>query len=190
MRGRARSRTASSSVAGAVKEKMRTHSGTGSAFMHLTLLDDNNQARPPPHVLTPSHTLHPLRHTPRASQVVADLSDDSLKLGFYSPADGWTLHITDLDPHSISTGGGLEDVTLVKKYEISEEDYLKRENNFRAWKEEQQKRDPNWTFARHIKDRQVGALTRAMARILWHQYVAPLGPTGCAEDEGGSQLCA
>jgi tubulin-folding cofactor B len=112
-----------------LKEKLRSHAGTGSDFMHLTLLDDNNQ-------------------------VVADLVDDELLLGYFSPMNGWTIHITDLDPHSLSAGGGLEDVSLVKKYEISEEDYLKRDNNFRQWKEDQKKKDPSWTFTRHIKDRQ------------------------------------
>ncbi|EOD15772.1 hypothetical protein EMIHUDRAFT_76170, partial [Emiliania huxleyi CCMP1516] len=63
--------------------------------------------------------------------------------GYFSPLDGYTLHITDLDPHSLSAGGGLEDVNLVKKYEISEEDYLKREDNFRAWKEAKKREDPS-----------------------------------------------
>jgi len=112
-----------------VKEKLRAHVGTGSTFMHLTLLDFDGQ-------------------------VVADMSNDELKLGYFSPQDGWTIHVTDLDPHSLSAGGGLEDVSLVQKYEISEEDYLKRENNFRRWKEEKQKADPNWTFAKEIKARQ------------------------------------
>merc|ERR1719284_2273198 len=97
--------------------------------MHLTLLDHNGQ-------------------------VVADLSSDEMKLGFYSPMDGWTIHVTDLDPYSLSSGGGLEDVSLVQKYEISEEDYLKRDKNFRRWKEEKQKQDPNWSFAKEIKNRQ------------------------------------
>lgn len=112
-----------------VKEKLRSHTGTGSAFMHLTLLDGDGQ-------------------------VVADMSNDELMLGYFSPMDGWTIHITDLDPHSLSAGGGLEDVNLVQKYEISEEDYLKRENNFRRWKEEKQAADPSWSFAKEIKQRQ------------------------------------
>ena len=112
-----------------VKEKLRKHTGTGSLFMHLTLLDEN-------------------------SQVVADMSDDSLMLGYFSPMDGYTIHITDLDPHSLSAGGQLEDVSLVKKYEISEEDYLKREDNFRRWKEEKKRADPTWSFAKEIKERQ------------------------------------
>ena len=39
---------------------MRTHCGTGSAFMHLTLMNEHKQ-------------------------VVADMSDDSLMLGYFSP---------------------------------------------------------------------------------------------------------
>eukprot|EP00320_Phaeocystis_rex_P000537 CAMPEP_0119092436 /NCGR_PEP_ID=MMETSP1178-20130426/159759_1 /TAXON_ID=33656 /ORGANISM="unid sp, Strain CCMP2000" /LENGTH=305 /DNA_ID=CAMNT_0007076011 /DNA_START=46 /DNA_END=963 /DNA_ORIENTATION=- len=112
-----------------VKEKMRTHCGTGSAFMHLTLMNEHKQ-------------------------VVADMSDDSLKLGYFSPQDGWTIHITDLDANSLSANGGLEDVSLVKKYEISEEDYLKRDGNFRSWKAEKLKQDPTWTFSKQIKRQQ------------------------------------
>jgi len=112
-----------------VKDKLRTHTGTGSAFMHLTLLDENGQ-------------------------VVADMMDEELKLGYFSPVDGWTIHVTDLDPHSLAANGGLEDVSLVKKYEISEEDYMKRENNFRNWKASKQGADPSWTFGREIRDAQ------------------------------------
>jgi tubulin-folding cofactor B len=109
-----------------VKEKLRAHTGTGSAYMHLTMLDENNQ-------------------------VVADMIDDELKLGYFSPFDGWTIHVTDLDPHSLAAGGGLEDVSLVQKYEISEDDYNKRENNFRKWKEQKQAADPNWSFKKEIQ---------------------------------------
>jgi len=109
-----------------IKEKLRSHTGTGSLFMHLTLLDHNDQ-------------------------VVADMINDELKLGYYSPMDGWTIHITDLDPHSLSANGGLEDVSLVKKYEISEEDYVKREDNFRKWKHDKKAADPTWSLAKEVK---------------------------------------
>jgi len=112
-----------------VKEKLRSHTGTGSLFMHLTLLDHN-------------------------SQVVADMINDDVKLGFYSPVDGWTIHITDLDPHSLAANGGLEDVSLVKKYEISEEDYNKREDNFRKWKNDKKAADPTWSLAKEIRQNQ------------------------------------
>jgi len=114
---------------GRVKDKMRTHTGTGSMYMHLTLLDYNGQ-------------------------VVADMIDDDLKLGYFSPMDGWTIHITDLDPHSLAANGGLEDVSLVKKYEISDEDYNKREDNFRKWKADKLKADPTWTLGKEVKQNQ------------------------------------
>ena len=112
-----------------VKEKLRSHCGTGSLFMHLTLLDFNGQ-------------------------VVADMIQEELKLGFFSPEDGWTIHITDLDPNSMAANGGLEDVSLVKKYEISEEDYNKRENNFRRWKADKVAADPTWSMAKEVKQNQ------------------------------------
>ena len=40
------------------------------------------------------------------------------------------LHIVDLDPSSVTTGGWLEDTSLVEKYTISEEDYAKRTGKF------------------------------------------------------------
>ena len=112
-----------------VKEKLRSHCGTGSLFMHLTLLDFNGQ-------------------------VVADMINDEVKLGFFSPEDGWTIHITDLDPHSLAANGGLEDVSLVKKYEISDDDYNKREDNFRKWKANKLAADPSWTLAKEVKQQQ------------------------------------
>jgi len=118
-----------------VKEKLRTHCGTGSQFMHLTLMNECNQ-------------------------VMADMTDDSLKLGYFSPMNGWTIHITDLDPHSLAANGGLEDVSLVQKYEISEEDYLKRDDNFRKWKEQKLAADPSWTMQKQIKRQQDDRMKR------------------------------
>lgn len=40
------------------------------------------------------------------------------------------MHIVDLDPSSVTTGGWLEDTSLVEKYTISEEDYAKRTGIF------------------------------------------------------------
>lgn len=37
------------------------------------------------------------------------------------------LHVIDLDPSSVTSGGWLEDTSLVEKYTISEEAYNKRE---------------------------------------------------------------
>ncbi|CEG45679.1 Alpha-tubulin folding cofactor B [Plasmopara halstedii] len=76
--------------------------------------------------------------------VHAHLEDDNKMLGFYNVENGLRLHIVDKDPYSLSRRGGLEDVSLVKKYEMSEEDYNKREKTVRAYKKEQLAKDPNW----------------------------------------------
>ena len=56
--------------------------------------------------------------------VVADLADDTKMLGYYSPEDGWTIHITDTDVNSASAGGWLEDVSKVKKYTMSDDEWI------------------------------------------------------------------
>ena len=62
----------------------------------------------------------------RDGSVYQRLDDDQRMLGFYSVANGMRLHVVDTDPFSLSKGGGLEDISLVEKYEISEHDYDKR----------------------------------------------------------------
>lgn len=61
-------------------------------------------------------------HVSAPSQI-ANLNDDSKKLGYYGTESGMELHVIDADPFSMSRGGGLEDVSLVKKYRMTEEDY-------------------------------------------------------------------
>jgi len=104
-----------------LKDKCRLHSGTACGDMVLTLQDHNGRT-------------------------VAQLDDDSKMIGYYSPYDGWVVHITDTNPYSLSANGGLEDVSQVKKYEMSDEDYMKRDTNYRKWKAEKLKADPTWTL--------------------------------------------
>jgi tubulin-specific chaperone B len=73
--------------------------------------------------------------------------DDSKKLGFYSPRHGMRVHVVDHDPMSLSRGGGLDDVSQVEKYVMSEEDYDKRSNTLRSWKREQLKKNPHFKFS-------------------------------------------
>ncbi|MQM04348.1 hypothetical protein Taro_037142 [Colocasia esculenta] len=98
-----------SSVA-AVKEKLWRKCGTSVDSMVLELYDDSGAK-------------------------VCDLGDDSKPLGFFSPHDGYRIHIVDLDPSSVTSGGWLEDTSLVEKYTISEDAYNKRDSNFRKFKE-------------------------------------------------------
>jgi len=44
--------------------------------------------------------------------LVAGMDDDSKMLGYYSPEDGWTIHINDVDANSASAGGW-QGLTLV-----------------------------------------------------------------------------
>ncbi|KAJ8760162.1 hypothetical protein K2173_011018 [Erythroxylum novogranatense] len=109
-----------------VKEKLWKKCGTSVNSMSLELYDD-------------------------AKNKVADLIDNSRPLGFYSPLDGFRLHIIDLDPSSVTSGGWLEDTSLVEKYTISEEDYVKRDGTFRKFKEKIASQNPS-AFEPKIKD--------------------------------------
>ena len=55
---------------------------------------------------------------------------DDLLFFFMLLLKRFRLHIVDLDPSSVTTGGWLEDTSLVEKYTISEEDYAKRTGKF------------------------------------------------------------
>merc|ERR1711904_551133 len=52
--------------------------------------------------------------------------------------NGMELHIKDLDPHSISAHGGLEDVSQVEKYVMADDEYDKMKNTVRAIKRERE----------------------------------------------------
>jgi len=81
------------------------------------------------------------------------LHDDNLTLEDYGVDNGMELYFKDNDPHSLAKNGGLEDVSLVQKYEISEEDYEKREKTLRNYVKKQREQDPNFRlFANRPKD--------------------------------------
>ncbi|KAG5549735.1 hypothetical protein RHGRI_014886 [Rhododendron griersonianum] len=88
----------------AVKEKMWKKCGTSVNSMGLELYDEMGAK-------------------------VSELSDNSRPLGFYSPQDGYRLQVIDFDPSSVTSGGWLEDTSLVEKYKISEEAYDKLDGN-------------------------------------------------------------
>ncbi|TYG74188.1 hypothetical protein E1A91_D04G155000v1 [Gossypium mustelinum] len=102
----------------AVKDKVWKKCGTSVNSMRLELYDDcKNKLR--------------------------DLSDDSRPLGFCSPLGGFRIHIIDLDPSSVTSGGWLEDTSLVEKYSISEDEYNKRSGTFRKFKEQMASQNPS-----------------------------------------------
>jgi tubulin-folding cofactor B len=103
-----------------VKARLTKHCGTPAGDMRLILRDGDKD--------------------------ICCMEDDDRPIGFYGVQNGNVLHVIDTNPYSMSAGGGLEDTTLVKKYEMSDEEYSKRKNTLRAYKREQLKKDPNFKF--------------------------------------------
>jgi tubulin-specific chaperone B len=109
-----------------LKDKLYAHTGTRPAFMRVLLL---HGGAPP----------------------AVPLAEDARPLGYYSPAAfGDTLRVVDDDPHSASKGGWLEDVGLVEKFALSDEEYRKRPGNYLEYKEKMREKDPNWTMTRAL----------------------------------------
>ena len=71
------------------------------------------------------------------------------------------MYVVDDDPNSLSANGWLEDVSKVKKYVMSDEEYERREGTYRKWKQEQLAEGSAWTLERH------------MAEIRGETHVAP-----------------
>jgi hypothetical protein len=69
---------------------------------------------------------------------------DTTKLGFFSPVNGDVMQCIDTDENSNAKDGGLDDETKCVKYEISDADYDKLENTYRAHKRRMLAEDPNW----------------------------------------------
>lgn len=84
--------------------------GTLPEFMKLKLIKPNGEERP----LNSSHE----------EKTLYELSIENLD----------TVHVLDLNPNSVLVQNNLDDLSSVKKYEISEEDYDKRQDNVRKFK--------------------------------------------------------
>eukprot|EP00268_Persea_americana_P043385 TRINITY_DN4360_c0_g1_i2.p1 TRINITY_DN4360_c0_g1~~TRINITY_DN4360_c0_g1_i2.p1 ORF type:complete len:243 (+),score=48.27 TRINITY_DN4360_c0_g1_i2:154-882(+) len=101
-----------------IKEKLWKKCGTSVDSMLLELYDDTGVK-------------------------VCDMNDNLRLLGFFSPQDGYRLHIIDLDPASVTSGGWLEDTSLVEKYTISEEAYNNLDGTYRKFKEKLVSQNPS-----------------------------------------------
>jgi tubulin-specific chaperone B len=111
-------------------------------------------------------------------------------LGFFFP-DDWIgslhfirLHVIDLNPHSISRNGSLEDTRLVEKYVMTDEEYNARDHTLRAWSRQQQVLDPAFTLQSHATKHQ--ALMAARQR---YKYGLSL-PAGFYYDAVAAQVVA
>ncbi|KAF8786798.1 tubulin-folding cofactor B-like [Argiope bruennichi] len=91
---------------GELKQKLELITGGSASSMELQLLDDKNE-------------------------VIAKLNDNSAVLSSYPLDNAKVLHVID----SSIQAGEFEDLSKVKKFELSEEEYAKRGETLRAFKE-------------------------------------------------------
>ena len=71
------------------------------------------------------------------------MNEDEASLGSYGAQEFYTIHVVDLNP-SASALGSLPNEDEVEKYEISEQDYNKRDDTFRAFKKKMMAQNPNF----------------------------------------------
>lgn len=64
--------------------------------------------------------------------LVNQMANDNETLEFYGAQNNFIIHVTDNDPSAVLQG--LDDLSQVEKYKISEEKYAARENTFRKFK--------------------------------------------------------
>ncbi|KJA19612.1 hypothetical protein HYPSUDRAFT_217558 [Hypholoma sublateritium FD-334 SS-4] len=110
--------------------------------------DTHSERRIDPHITVEQlkGKLEPITGIPAANQsitilaseldprVLASLTDDSKKLGYYGLADWQVLKVVDTNPSSSLTGQ-LTDVTQVDKFELSPEEYAQRRDTVLAYKQ-------------------------------------------------------
>lgn len=102
-----------------VKRKLYTHNGSSISHMELQLKDADGN-------------------------LLCRMLDDDRMLGFYGAQNGHTIHVLDTDPFSLSRDGGLDDVSRIEKYRMSEDDYEKRGNTYRSFKKTMLAGNANW----------------------------------------------
>ncbi|KAL0222223.1 hypothetical protein RCL1_002077 [Eukaryota sp. TZLM3-RCL] len=92
-----------------LKERLHKHTGTQPEWMKIELRDFDGTS-------------------------LGTLDDDDMQLGFFGVESNMTLHVIDKNPistvHDVS-----EDLSKVKKFELTEEEYDSRQDSYRKWKQ-------------------------------------------------------
>lgn len=110
-----------------IKESLSRKFGTLPEYMKLKLIKNNGDQRP-------------------LSEYDEDKTLKDLMIEDFD-----TIHVTDLNPNGELVQNNLDDIAAVKKYEISEDDYLKRPNNVREFRKKLMQ-DPE--YKKKIKESQ------------------------------------
>ena len=120
----------------AVKDKIHSLCGTPPNYQQLFLNGPTGT------LLSPASATDPAgAHS--SSQL--SLSSFGVRGGGGSQSGGGHyLYVVDVDPYALGRGGALHDVSQVAKYVMSDDEYRKRDNTYRAFKERQKQQDPNW----------------------------------------------
>lgn len=112
-----------------LRQRIHQKTGTSPQFQHLQIKSAGN-------ILTE----------------IPPETPDHYKLGYFGlEFHGLEVHCVDLNPHSGSLGGQYEDVSLVQKYQMTDEEYNKRKGTLRDWSRQQKAADSNFTLAKHAK---------------------------------------
>ena len=74
------------------------------------------------------------------------MDDDTQTLAFYNPQANYTIHV--IDESGQMQMNQFDDVSGVEKYKISEENYAKRGDNFRSFKQKMMAANPNFMNAK------------------------------------------
>jgi tubulin-specific chaperone B len=113
-------------------------------------------------------------------------NDEHRPLGYFIPecASFLRLHVIDINPHSISRQGALEDTSLVPKYVMTDAEYHARSNTLRSWVRQQQEHDPDFSLASYATQHQA-----LMAARQLYKHGLPL-PPGFHYDTVAQQVVA
>lgn len=100
---------------------------------------------------------------------VIDLEDPSSSLSDYSARDGMELLVDDTNPLSVAREAGLNDLSQIEKYVMSDETYDKLDGTVRQYLREKLKNDPEYRKqvldARRQRQKETGRETEAAERI-------------------------
>jgi tubulin-specific chaperone B len=157
----------------AVKRRIHLHTGTPPQYQHLQFYNISSSSG---NGRAPDAEALQWEIPPLAAEY------DSYVLGYFVPHHGWTIHVVDTNPHSLSAHGGLEDTRLVPKFTLTDAEYDAKPKTLRAWKREQVQQDPTFTLQRHAAQHQQQQNQRALERQ--GQLLAPNDfPTATTLDE-------
>jgi tubulin-folding cofactor B len=145
-----------------VRSRIHRQTGTGAGSQHLQVFWNNVMQQEFPPAAKDSESMN------------------ARTLGSLQFQTGMRIHVMDQNPYSLSAAGGLEDVSLVPKFKLTEAEYdAKDTNTLRSWARSQKAANPNFTLEKHAAEH-----AAMVAAKRCHRNGLPL-PEGFALDVDG-----